>query len=98
MFLQKKSQYVCFSHRELSSLINGHCHLPLSSKSDDIHEAAWSNLPAQLSLLLDTLRLQENVVEFFIAGMPLLDNSSISSLRIPFIFKEDRSRPSLNIT
>ena len=89
---------ILFSHGDLSSLINGHCHLPLPAKREGTNESAYSHLPAQLSTLIDTLKLQEDVVEFCIAGMPLIDNSSISSLRIPFIFKEDRSRPSLHVT
>lgn len=83
---------------ELSSLINGHCRLPLPAKREEMHESVYSHLPAQLSNLIDVLKLQQDVVEFCIAGMPLIDNSSISSLRIPFIFKEDRSRPSLHVT
>lgn len=87
-----------FSHRDLASLMDGHCHLPLPFKSEADHESACSHLPVQLSVLIDTLKLQDDIVEFSIAGMPLIESSSISSLRIPFIFKEDRSRPSLNVT
>lgn len=86
-----------FSLSELTSLINGHCHLPPPAKKDEVFQSKCSQLPAQLSLLIDLAKLQESVVEFCIAGMPLLDNSSISSLRIPFIFKEDKSRTSLQI-
>ena len=78
--------------------MDGHCHLPLPFKSEADRESACSHLPVQLSLLIDTLKLQDDIVEFSIAGMPLVDSSSISSLRIPFIFKEDRTRPSLNVT
>lgn len=87
-----------FSYRDLASLMDGHCHLPLPFKSEAGHESACSHMPVQLSLLIDTLKLQEDVVEFSIAGMPLIDTSSISSLRIPFIFKEDRSKLSQNMT
>ena len=87
-----------FSHRELSSLINGHCHLPLPAKNEESYDSPYSHLPAQLSLLVDTPKLQEDVMEFCIAGMPIIDTSSISSLRIPFIFREDRSRPALHVT
>ena len=87
-----------FSLRNLSSLINGHCHLPLPAKSEENFDSPYSHLPAQLSLLVDTPKLQEDVMEFCIAGMPLIDTSSISTLRVPFTFKEDRSRPSLHIS
>ena len=92
------SDIFVFCHRDLSSLINGHCHLPLPAKSEENFDSPYSHLPAQLSLLLDSPKLQEDVMEFCIAGMPLIDTSSISSLRVPFTFKEDRSRTSLHVS
>ncbi len=45
--------------------------------------------------LLDTSQLQEDFVEAYIAGKPLIDPASISSIRMPFKFREDDDTASL---
>lgn len=73
---------------DLLQLIHGNSILPLPT----IHSSAEqrsSNLPAQLCSLIDLVHLQEDVLAFCIAGMPLIEQSSISSLRVPFKFKEE---------
>ena len=49
------------------------------------------NLPGQLGPLLNLHTLQEDVLVTCLAGMPLIEQSSVSSLRIPFRFKDDSS-------
>ena len=46
-------------------------------------------LPGQLGPLMNLCNLQEDVLVTCLAGMPLIEPSSVSSIRTPFMFKDD---------
>jgi hypothetical protein len=50
-----------------------------------------SYLPGQLGPLINLTTLQEDVLVTCLAGMPLIEHSSVTSMRIPFKFKDDSS-------
>ena len=77
-------------------LIHGNSYLPLPTPARSTTADHSSNLPAQLGALINLDHLQEDVLAYCIAGMPLIEELSISSLRVPFKFKEEDSVTSLD--
>ncbi len=82
-----------YSCSDLLQLIHGRTILPPAypPTSDGEPHPTLSYLPGQLSTLIDLSPLQEDILSLCVAGMPLMDPSSIDSLRLPFKFKEDSS-------
>lgn len=83
---------------DLLQLIHSRSHLPLAFPTDlGGSSPSGSNLPGQMTDLIDLQKLQEDILATCIAGKPLIDEASIASMRIPFKFKEDISSLSLHI-
>lgn len=83
---------------DLLQLIHSRSHLPLAFPTDlGGSPPSGSNLPGQMTDLIDLHKLQEDILATCIAGKPLIDEASIASMRIPFKFKEDISSLSLHI-
>lgn len=83
---------------DLLQLIHSRSHLPLAFPTDlGGPSPIGSNLPGQMTDLIDLHKLQEDILATCIAGKPLIDEASIASMRIPFKFKEDTSSLSLHI-
>ena len=80
---------------DLLQLIHSRNYLPYAFPTDPrkrpTSAACHSNLPGQMIGLIDLSKLQDDILRTCIAGKPLIEDSSISSLRIPFNFKEDVS-------
>ena len=77
---------------DLLQLIHSRSHLPLAFPTDlGGPSPIGSNLPGQMADIIDLHKLQEDILATCIAGKPLLDETSIASMRIPFKFKEDTS-------
>ena len=74
-------------------LILGRSHLPVAFPTDPTQNSSHfhhqSYLPGQLGSLVNLLALQEDVLVTCLAGMPLIEQSSVSLMRIPFKFKDD---------
>ena len=78
----------------LLQLILSRSHLPVAVPTDPTQRPVVSqhgHLPGQLEPLLNLYTLQEDVLVTCLAGLPLIEQSSVSSLRIPFRFKDDSS-------
>ena len=83
---------------DLLQLIHSRSHLPLAFPTDlGGPSPIGSNLPGQMTDLIDLHKLQDDILATCIAGKPLIDEASIASMRIPFKFKEDTSSLSLHI-
>ena len=83
---------------DLLQLIHSRSHLPLAFPTDlGGPSPIGSNLPGQMADIIDLHKLQEDILATCIAGKPLIDETSIASMRIPFKFKEDTSSLSLHI-
>ncbi len=85
------------SCNDLLQLIHGRTLLPHAypPTSDTEPRLTHSYLPGQLSTLIDLDPLQEDILSLCVVGVPLIDPSSIDSLRLPFKFKEDTTSNTL---
>ncbi len=84
------------AHRRnnLLQLILGRSHLPMAFPTDpsgNSTSSLHSCLPGQLGPLVNLQNLQEDILVMWLAGMPVIDQASVSSLRMPFKFKDDGS-------
>jgi len=78
----------------LLQLILGRSHLPMAFPTDPSGGSTpclHSCLPGQLGPLVNLQTLQEDILVTWLAGMPIIDQASVSSLRLPFKFKDDGS-------
>ena len=91
--------YICsiYDHRALMRMISKRSYLPTAFPTDpNCHAITMqSSLPGQLLNLVDMTKLQEDILATCIAGKPLIKNSSIQSLRVPFKFKDDATHSQL---
>lgn len=82
-------------------MIHACSYLPLAFTMDPSrvagHPLSHSNLPGQLSTIINLHELQEAILQMFVTGKPLIDQASVTSLRTPFKFREDISNTSLHI-
>ena len=80
---------------DLLQLIHSRNYLPYAFPTDPSKQPTFathhSNLPGQMIGSIDLNKLQDDILRTCIAGKPLIEDSCISSLRIPFKFKEDVS-------
>ena len=75
-------------------LILGRSHVPVAFPTDPTQQATLpqhSFLPGQLGPLVNLQTLQDDVLVTFLAGMPLIEQTSVFSMRTPFKFKDDSS-------
>lgn len=78
----------------LLQLILGRSHLPMAFPTDPADQMVppqHSYLPGQLGPLVNLHMLQEDILVTCLTGMPVIEHSSMSSLRVPFKFKDDGS-------
>lgn len=89
------SCHISCRRNNLLQLVLGRSHLPVAFPTDPASQPAplphHSYLPGQLSPLINLVTLQEDVLVTCLAGMPLIEHTSVSSMRIPFKFRDDSS-------
>ena len=76
----------------LLQLILSRSHLPMAFPTDPTQMSLPPHhgyLPGQLGPLMNLCNLQEDILVTCLAGMPLIEPSSVSSIRTPFMFKDD---------
>ena len=84
---------------ELLQLIHKRSQLPTAYPVDPKRSSAqfMGSLPGNTTNMIDLSRLQEDILSIYIAGKPLITESSICALRIAFKFKEKSSLASLQL-
>ena len=84
---------------ELLQLIHKRSQLPTAYPVDPKRSSAqfMGSLPGNTTNMIDLSRLQEDILSIYIAGKPVITESSICVLRIAFKFKEKSSLASLQL-